>query len=145
MSIANSLLVMGYSLHCGKPGFDPLVRKIPWRRKWHSTPVLLPGKSHGQRSHWWATVHGAAKSRTQLSNFTFNSLLRTSWWLSGKESACQSGRARDAGLIPAWVSKIPWRRKWQPIPVFLPGESHGQRRLVGYSPWERERVRHDID
>ena len=34
-----------------------------------------------------------------------------------------------------WIEKIPWRRKWQPTPVFLPGKSHGQRRLVGYSPW----------
>ena len=34
-----------------------------------------------------------------------------------------------------WVGKIPWRRKWYPIPIFLPGKSHGQRRLVGYSPW----------
>ena len=34
-----------------------------------------------------------------------------------------------------WVRKIPWRRKWQPTPVFLPGESHGQRSLEGYSPW----------
>ena len=34
-----------------------------------------------------------------------------------------------------WVGKIPWRRAWQPTPVFLPGESHGQRSLVGYSPW----------
>ena len=34
-----------------------------------------------------------------------------------------------------WVRKIPWRRKWQPTPVSLPGESHGQRNLVGYSPW----------
>ena len=42
--------------------------------------------------------------------------------------------ARDACLIP-WVGKIPWRREWQPTPVFLPGEFHGQRRLVGYSPW----------
>ena len=33
----------------------------------------------------------------------------------------------------SWVRKIPWRRKWQPTPVFLPGESHGQRSLVGYS------------
>ena len=33
-----------------------------------------------------------------------------------------------------WVGKIPWRRKWQPAPVFLPGESHGQKSLVGYSP-----------
>ena len=36
------------------------------------------------------------------------------------------------------VRKIPWRRKWQPTPVFLPGESHGQRSLVGYSPWGRK-------
>ena len=34
-----------------------------------------------------------------------------------------------------WVGKIPWRRKWQPTPVFLPGKSHGQKSLVGYSPW----------
>ena len=34
-----------------------------------------------------------------------------------------------------WVGKIPWRRKWQPTPVFLPGKSHGWRILIGYSPW----------
>ena len=34
-----------------------------------------------------------------------------------------------------WVGKIPWRRKWQPTPVFLPGKSHGPRSLVGYCPW----------
>ena len=43
----------------------------------------------------------------------------------------QCGRAR----FDPWVRKIPWRRKWQPTPVFLPGESRGQRSLVGYSPW----------
>ena len=47
-----------------------------------------------------------------------------------KKSACNAG---DLGLIP--VGKIPWRRKWQPTPVFLRGKSHGQRRLEGYSPW----------
>ena len=35
----------------------------------------------------------------------------------------------------SWVRKIPWRRKWQPTPVFLPGKSHEQRSLAGYSPW----------
>ena len=34
-----------------------------------------------------------------------------------------------------WVGKTPWRKKWQPTPAFLPGKSHGQRNLVGYSPW----------
>ena len=45
--------------------------------------------------------------------------------------------AEDSGnmsLIPE-SGKIPWRKKWQPTPVFLPGKSHGQRRLAGYSPW----------
>ena len=36
-----------------------------------------------------------------------------------------------------WIGKIPWREAWQPTPVFLPGESHGQRSLAGYSPWGR--------
>ena len=52
-------------------GFHPWVRKIHWRRKWQSTPVLFPGKSHGQRSLVSYTVHGVAKSRTRLSDFTF--------------------------------------------------------------------------
>jgi len=34
-----------------------------------------------------------------------------------------------------WVEKLPWRREWQPTPVFLPGEFHGQRSLAGYSSW----------
>ena len=41
--------------------------------------------------------------------------------------------AGDAGDAGSWVRKIPWRRKWQPIPVFFSGKSHGQRSLVGYS------------
>jgi len=38
-------------------------------------------------------------------------------------------------MFDLWVRKIPWRKTWQPTPVFLPGQSHGQRSLVGYSPW----------
>ena len=49
---------------------------------------------------------------------------------SDGKSACNAG---DLGLTPA-IRKILWRRKWQPAPVFLPGETHGQRSLVGYSP-----------
>ena len=37
--------------------------------------------------------------------------------------------------LDLWIRKLPWRRKWQPTPVFLPGKSHGQTSLVGYSPW----------
>ena len=46
------------------------------------------------------------------------------WWLGGKEPVCQ---CRKCGFL-GW--KISWKRKWQPIPVFLPGKSHGQRSLT---------------
>ena len=52
---------------------------------------------------------------------------------SGKESTCQSKRRKRHGFDP-WVWKIPWRRAWQPILVFLTEKFHGQRILGGYSP-----------
>ena len=53
-------------------------------------------------------------------------------WCSGKEFACNTGDTDDKGLTQ--VRKISWRRKQKPTPVFLPGQSHEQRSLVGYSP-----------
>ena len=52
----------------------------------------------------------------------------------GKEPTCQCRRHQRCRFNPG-VGKIPWRRAWQPISVFLPGESHGQRNVAGYSPW----------
>ena len=52
-------------------------------------------------------------------------------WLSGKESICQCRRHE----FNPWAWKIPWRKRWQPIIVLLPGKSQWQRSLVGYSPW----------
>ena len=46
----------------------------------------------------------------------------------------QPAKAGDVGSLPG-SGRSPWRREWQPTPVFLPGEPHGQRSLVGYSPW----------
>ena len=54
---------------------------------------------------------------------------------SGKEPAFQCRRCKRHGFNP-WAGKIPWRRKWQPTPVFLLGKSHEQRSLAGYSPWD---------
>ena len=59
-------------------------------------------------------IHGASRVAQQVENPPAN--------------------AGDVGLMPG-VGKIPWRRAWPPTPVFLPGESHGQRSLAGYSPW----------
>ena len=52
-------------------------------------------------------------------------------WLRSRESTCH---CKGYALNP-WIRDIPWRRKFQPSLVFLPGKSHGQRSLVGYSPW----------
>ena len=53
---------------------------------------------------------------------------------NGKEPICQCRKWKSHGFDP-WVEKIPWKRAWQPTPVFLPGKFQGQRSLVGYSPW----------
>ena len=53
------------------------------------------------------------------------------WRLSSEQSVCLCWRHR----FNPWVKKTPWRRKWQPTPVFLPGEFHRQRSLVDYRPW----------
>ena len=56
---------------------------------------------------------------------------------SGKEPTANAGDLREAGLIPG-LGRFPWRRAQQPTPVYLPGESHGQRSLVVYSPWSHK-------
>ena len=76
---------------------------------------------------WHAAVHGVTKSWTQLSNWTKLMVkLGFPGGTNGKEQAYQCRRYRRCRFDP-WVGKITWRRAWQPTPVFLPGESHGQR------------------
>ena len=67
-------------------------------------------------------------------------LLGLPLWLRSKESTCQ---CRRCGFDP-WVGKIPWKRKWQPTPVFLPEKFYGQRSPVGVSPWSCKRVGYDL-
>jgi len=78
---------------------------------------------------WWGLGEVTETLFTYLLAFRYRDFPGGS---DGKESACQCRRHRRRGFRP-WVGKIPWRRKWQPTPVFLPGESHGQRSLVGCS------------
>ena len=81
------------------------------RRKWQPTPVFSPGKSHGRRSLVGHSPRGCKKldttERLHFTHFTHFILYH-------------------------------WRRKWQPSPVFLPGESHGQRSLMVHGPWGRK-------
>ena len=100
--------------------------------------VELPGEFHGQRNLAGYSPWGRKESdRTErLSLYIYMGLPR---WLYGKESTCQCRRCR----YHPWVGKIPWKRKWQRTSVFLPGESGGQRNLVGYSLWDCKEMGHD--
>ena len=84
------------------------------------------------REAWRAAVHGVAKSQTQPNNWTTAELLRDfpGGPVSGPDYTCQWRRHR----CDLWAGKPPWRRKWQPTPVFFTGKSHRQRSLVGCSP-----------
>ena len=54
-----------------------------------------------------------------------------------KNPPASAGDVKDLGSIPG-IGKVPWRRKWQPTLVFLPGKSHGQRSVAGYSSWSHK-------
>ena len=85
------------------------------------------------REAWCAAVHGVAERWTRLSDRTTTKALPA------------EAKIVNSSFTPcrAWVGKLPWRRKWQSTPVLVPGKSHGQRNLVGYSLWGWKRVRHD--
>ena len=114
----------------------------------HSFPIYLPW-SDGARCHCICFLNIVFKPAFSLSSFTFIKKLFISSSFSFIRvvlSAWASLMAQRLKCLPAmwetgfdpWVEKIPWRRKWQPTPVFLPGESHGRRSLVGYSPRGRK-------
>ena len=65
------------------------------------------------------------------------------WWLSGKASACQSRDIRHRGFDP-WAKKVPWRRKWQPSPAFLPGKPYAKRSLAGLHSTGSQKVGHNL-
>ena len=175
------------------------------RRQWHPTPVLLPGKSHGQRrldgcspwghwgldttewlhfhfalscigerngnplqcsclenprdeGAWWAAVYGVAQSQTRLKWLSSSSISERAWpvetGLAGGPADPHRVLRGDLWLFDWWgvfsewswlvelslLRSHTWRRQWHPTPVLLPGKSHGQRSLVGCSPWGREEL-----
>ena len=95
-----------------------------WRKKWQPIPVFLPGESQGWGA-WWATVYGVAQSRTRLK------------WLSSSSSGSMLRVGYDWASSLSLFTFMHWRRKWQPTPVFLPGESQGRGSLVGCRLWGR--------
>ena len=116
--------------------------------KWLSTHTHLPIKS----KKWEGWGRGGLRRRHESivsfpqASFTFGCFWIISFYnklgfpggSDGKASACNVGDLRS---IPG-LERSPWRMKWQPTPVLLPGKFHGWRRLVGYGPWNC-RVGHD--
>ena len=76
-----------FACHCRRCGFDPWVRKIPWRRKWQPTLVFLPRKYHVQRI-WWAAAHGVAKESDATQ------------WLHNSNCCSLASRAQEHLLPP---------------------------------------------
>ena len=114
----------------------------------HCSQMLLLSEPPGKSTQWKLLFQNIFEKSLMLSieiTLLFRqtpALYPVSWvaqW-SGKESACQCKNHR----FDLWVRKIPWRRNWQPIPVFLPGKSYRQRSLVGYWPWAHKSVRRDL-
>ena len=109
-----------------------------WRRECQHIPVFLPREFHGQRILAGYSAWGHEESNTikQLTLCLSLSPCHPHWdfleGTSGKEPGCQCRRLKRC-RFDLWVGQIPWRRAWQPIPVFLSGESHGQRSLADYS------------
>ena len=127
-----------------------------WRRWWHPTPVLLPGKSHGRRSLGGCSPWGCEESdMTEWLHFHFS--LACIGEGNGNPLQCSClENSRDGGALWAAIcgvaqsrtqlkrlsssssSPTSRRRWWHPTPVLLPGKSHGRRSLGGCSPWGRE-------
>ena len=123
-----------------------------WRRQWHPTPVLLPGKSHGRRSLVGCSPWGCTESdMTERLHFHFHALEKEiathsrdlAWRIPGTEEPCGLLYKGSHRVGHDWATSLSlftfmhWRRKWQPTPVFLPGESQGRGSHVGCCLWGR--------
>ena len=121
---APSLSLFTFHFHALEEEMATHSSLLAWRIPGTVEPGGLPSMGSHRVGHDWRNLAAAAA----MTNEAFPR------GASGKESACQCRRHKKRVFSP-WVGKIPWRRKWQPTPVFFPGESHGQRNLAGYSPW----------
>ena len=126
------------------------------RRQWHPLQYSCL-ENPIDWGAWWAAVHGVAKSRTRLSDFTFTFHFHAlekamaphsstlAWKIPWMEEPVRLQSIGSLRVGHDWATSLSlftfthWRRKWQPTPVFLPGESQGQGQgsLVGCRLWGR--------
>ena len=104
--------------------------------------ICFKYKNHQNEINWYFLV-AYSSSRPPWVNTPLNKIYLELGFPGGTSegSVCQCKRPKRH-RFDSWMGTIPWRGPWQPAPVFLPGESHGQRSLVGYSPYGL-RVEHD--
>ena len=134
--ITQSCLTLHDAMDCSPPGYH--VQLNPGLLHCRQTLSCLSHQGSCVTSHpktKWLKIQ--KKSLSVMPGILLNH--KKGWFLkedfpSGSDgrSICLQWRRPRFNL---WVRKIPWRRKWQPTPVLLPGKSHGWRGLVGYSPW----------
>ena len=118
-------------------------------KTWQGREGRSPTFRRGEGTQWqsrrrmqeWLHMRNEQRPTTLIFSYELIAY-RLSRWHSGKESTCQCKRHKRC-RFNLRVRKIPWRRKWQPTSVFLPGKFHGQRSLASYSPWGCQRVGHD--
>ena len=117
--------------------WETRVQSLGWdllEKEMASHSSFLPGKSHG----WRNPVGNSPWCRRELD--TTEGLHFTIGFAGASLVALMVKNLPTMWetWLDSWVKKIPWRKKWLPTPLFLPGEFHGQRSLVGYSPWGRK-------
>ena len=104
---------------------------LSWRLLSHKDfPGGSDGKETASNVRDPGVIAGSGRS-LEKRMATHSSILGLFWWLRQQRICLQCKRPK----FDPWARKIPWRRKWQPTPVFLAGEFHGQRSLAGYSSW----------
>ena len=131
------------------PTFEQLKHQGPQIGEWKSTLLMIFHRfAWPCRNCDWPSRNYSSLLGTHSSGWGHGCylLIAIGGWRpprqwSGKESTPQCRIHKRRGFYP-WVEKIPWSMKWQSTPVFLPGKSHGQRSLVGYSPWVAESSTH---
>ena len=100
--------------------------------------TLMLGKIEGRRRRGWQRMRWVVS----LSQWTWVWVNSGRWWWSRRPGVLQFMRWQRVGH--GWATELNSRRKWQPIPVFLPRKSHGQRSVVRCSLWDYCRVVHDL-
>ena len=122
--------------------FEPWVWKGPWRRAWQPTPALLPRESHGERSLVGYSPWGHKELDINWGEAMAPHSGTLAWKIPLMEEpgpglqSMRSLRVRDYWATSlSLFTFLHWKRKWQPTPVFLLGESQGQGRLVGCRLW----------